>query len=907
MEIPRDAVLDRIARANPRIVVVVAGPGWGKTFLGNALLNQAVSGRSCAFGGIRDVEDADARTLEAFGEAGWENSGYDLVVLDDVHELSAAGGDDLLERLLRTSPADRRLVLLSRDPLGIDIFRFAAPHEILTLRRADIELTRDECRRAIAYEELPRATRDRALDLASGWPITTLLMSRLAREGRLAVSLADLTGSAWGDLHTYLHRLLLTRLSEAEFDVVAACAAIPNATGDDLSAALGYDAEPTLRALAARGVQYFRFEDGVYVPHPFVEASLRSFEPARMDSLVRAAAEAFADAGKFVRSARMWLQAGNYAAACLVLDRSGRHAAGESMSAEYYEIANALPLEMIFASQNIFGDFFGSRVVRSRPYETYERVRKFCETLAPDAAPLVRYSARIALFITTRGMMKLRESEILARECIALADGFPDAPDRRMMLMCDFACLQGLLGKVESAERLWKSLHVGEQGGYTFYGLQLFILNFSASLYRGDRARLMELVDRNLEISRRWNDTPALIFGLGNRAVANAMFDPDVSFATELATIKADPAASRFFFHAQRIVDFEDQFPTPTGCLLTVEVALAQSDPEVATRLLDNAEAGYDRIGQPYWRIVVRLARTAVPGADRERLLRACLELATEIEVPAIATQISALIAHQDAPGPYSCFLERLRNSTLARGAARLRVNVLKGTVTRGIAEIPIRQREFEVAAVLALAGAPVSVEHLCEHVWPAAEPEAAVSALRMSIHRLRKQLGGNNAVLNVSAGYALSPDVGVDIVDAERSVSEARRLPAIGAADYARLRALFRELTASRRAGEHYAWHSQIEARLQAVRHDVGALMAHYDIARGQPIRALETAETLLRFDPFDEPAVELTVRALLATGNRSEAAHRWRTYANRLQIDYAARPSTTLQEIVKDTLVAR
>ncbi len=907
MDIPRDAVLDRIARANPRIVVAVAGPGWGKSFLGNALLNQAVSGRSCAFEGIRDVEQADARMRAAFGESGWENGGYALVVLDDVHALSAAGGNARLQALLHTLPNDRRLVLLTRDPLSIDLFRYAAPHEILTLRREDIELTRDECRLAIAAEEMPRPTRERALDVCAGWPIATLLMSRLAREGRLAESLADLRGNAFGDVHDYLHRHLLARLNATELDAMTACAAIPNATAEDISAALGYDAAPTLRALAARRLPYLQTEGTAYVLHPIVEATIRTLEPARIAALERAAAEAFGAAGKFVRAARMSLLTGDYAAACAALDRSGPHAAGESVSVEYYEIANALPLEMMFASQNIFSDFFGSRIVRSRPFEIYERVRKFCETLAPDALPLVRYSARIALFVTTRGTMKLRESEILARECIALAESFPDAPDRRMMLMCDFACLRCLLGKVEEAERLWKELHAGEPAGYTFYGLQLFILTFSACLYRGDRTRLMELVDRNLEISRRWNDTPALIYGLGNRAIANAMFDPHVSFEAELAAIKADPAPSRFFYHAQRIVDFEDQFPTPTGCLLTVEAALAQTDPEVATRLLDNAESGYDRIGQPYWRIAVRLARCAVPGADRQRLYRACLELAQEIEVPEIAAQIAALIANQNAPGPYAGFLERVRNSTLALGAARLRINVMKATVTRGVDEIPIRQREFEVAAVLALAGAPVSVEQLCERVWPAAEPAAAVSALRMSVHRLRRQLGSNDVVRNVAAGYALSPDVGIDIVDAERTVSAARRLSAVGETDYARLRALFRELTASRNAGEQYAWHAQIEARLQAVRHDVGALIARHDIGRGMPLAALETAETLLRFDPFDEPAVELAVRALLATGNRSEAAHRWRLYATRLESDYAAQPSTTLQQIVDDTLVRR
>ena len=126
-----------------------------------------------------------------------------------------------------------------------------------------------------------------------------------------------------------------------------------------------------------------------------------------------------------------------------------------------------------------------------------------------------------------------------------------------------------------------------------------------------------------------------------------------------------------------------------------------------------------------------------------------------------------------------------------------------------------------------------------------------------------------------------------------------------MGDADYARLRALFGELTTNRSLGERYAWHALIDARLQTVRHDVGALIARRDLRAGRPLWALETAEAMLRFDPLDEPAVELAVRALLASGDRSEAAHRWRTYTTRLEAEYATQPSTTLQDIISETLI--
>ena len=905
MELPRDAVLERIARANPRIVVAITPPGWGKTFLGTEMLEHARSGVLCAFTGIRSVDEADTRMQAAFGADDPASGDWDLMVLDDVDHLIAAGGSDRLEALLHGLPAGRRLVLFARDALSVDIFRYAAPHEILSLRRNDFELTRDEMKRAFKSEELSREVRERALAIAAGWPISTLLMSRLAREGRLAESLLDLSCDAFVDLHRYVRGHLFARLNEREYAVLMACAAIPHATSEDISAALGFDAEPTLRAMAARRIYYFEAKDDEYVLHPLAEASIRAFDGEQLDAFVRTAARTLIAAGRLMRGARLELLAGDVHAACATLDRSGPHATGETISADYFAIADALPLEEVFASRHVFVDYFGSRLARSRPYELYDRVAKFHETMAPDVSPLVRYSAKIGLFIALRHSSKLREAEVVGQACLALAEQFPDWPDRRTLFMCDYACLVGMLGKIERAARLWSEIHVDAQHEPAFYSLQLVVLQFSAMLYRGENANLVDMLDRNIESSRRWNDAPSLVISLGSRAIADVMIDPGVSLASALRAIQADSAQSRFFYHAQRIVEAEDHHPTVTGCLLTIEAALEQTDTEVATRLLDNALAGFDRIGQPYWRIVARLARAAVPRCDRARLLDECVSLSREIESPLLVTQIAAFVADRDVDGPYSGFLARLAQSALVKGAARLRINVMTASVTRGNVQVPMRSREFEVAAVLAMAGAPVSVERLCEQVWPAADAEAAVSALRMSVHRLRKQLGSPDVVVNVAAGYMLSADVGVDIVDAEGTLSAARRLSTMSEGDYDRLRALFKQLTVNLNMGERYAWHAKIDARIQAVRHGVGALIARYDLARGRALEALETAEALLRFDALDEPAVELAVRALLAAGDRSEAAHRWRLYTRRLEDEYAAQPSAILQSIIDDTLV--
>lgn len=195
-------------------------------------------------------------------------------------------------------------------------------------------------------------------------------------------------------------------------------------------------------------------------------------------------------------------------------------------------------------------------------------------------------------------------------------------------------------------------------------------------------------------------------------------------------------------------------------------------------------------MAQPYWQILGRLVLARIPGTNVKRILAECAELAAEIEVPAIASRVRAIAEGKDVVGPYTAVLERMRIPPLLRGALASEIG-------------------------LALAGAPVSVEAICERVWPQANEEAALSALRMSVHRLRKQLGDNGAVRSVSAGYQLSPDVGVDIIEAERLVSAMRRLPELSAADYARLCSLFDELVATRSLSQSFPWFDSVDMRL--------------------------------------------------------------------------------------------
>ncbi len=830
MDLPRDAVLERIGRANPRVVVVVAGPGWGKSFLGKELVKAA-------------APDS-------------------VIVVDDVHE-NKPGEAERIAELLRTLSPDRRLVLLSRDPIALELSRYVAPHEVLTLKRVDITLTRDECRKTLSVEELPRDLMEYALDLAGGWPIATLLMGRLARDNRLGASLQDLASDEWADLHEYIRTHMLPRLTEQEALVLAACSAIHNAAVEDITAALDFDVEPVLRGLLRRRLKYFQLDDGVYSLQPMIVAMIRAQDPERIQRLLRAAAAVHRQSGNYVQSATMALAAGDLQDACDTLDLAGSHDPGESMNARYFAVADGLPLELLCASKHVFTEYFGSRTTRSRPRELYERVVQLCEQLTPDAPAFVRYSARVALFIALRSAFKTREGYVVAQECLALAKNFPEARARNGLLVADYACLLCSLGKVEQAERLWQEIRKDDPSGTTYFQMQDMNLRMNAHLYRGEISKISETIALEQETATRWNDPTIVGYVEATRSLFSAVFDPHSSITEQFARIDRTNVRSRLFADAFRAFELEDPFPTHPACLLAIDAALGQTDVGVARRLVERACAGFDRMAQPYWQILGRLILARIPGTNVKRILAECAELAADVEVPAIASQVRAIAEGKDVSGSYSAVLERVRISPLLRGALTLRISVINACVTRGKQLVPVRQRELEVAIVLALAGAPVSVEAICGRVWPQANEEAALSALRMSVHRLRKQLGDNGAVRNVSAGYQLSPDVGVDLIEVERLVSAMRRLPELSAADYARLCSLFDELVATRSLSQSFPWFDSVDMRLQTLRHAAGALIARHDVAKGQPLLALERANALLRFDPLDEPAVELAVRS--------------------------------------------
>lgn len=118
----RSALLDRVERARPRIIRVVAGVGWGKSTFARALAARMPSAALIECVRAKDREHCEALLLDALAKnhaahgatslwEAWTAPGPPaLVAFEDVHLLDEHC-IDVLRSLLRTLPDGRMLVL----------------------------------------------------------------------------------------------------------------------------------------------------------------------------------------------------------------------------------------------------------------------------------------------------------------------------------------------------------------------------------------------------------------------------------------------------------------------------------------------------------------------------------------------------------------------------------------------------------------------------------------------------------------------------------------------------------------------------------------------------------------------------------------------------------------------------
>jgi LuxR family transcriptional regulator, maltose regulon positive regulatory protein len=156
-----------------RLVSIVAPPGYGKT----TALAEWSAADPRPFAWLRIChEDNDGAALDAgistaLERAGAGEAAASVLVLDDVHQLTAASAVGRLRRLIDSAPAGRQIVLCGREPPRINLPRIRATGEVLEIGPRELALDREQS--ALLLDGLggvADALRPGLIQRAEGWP-----------------------------------------------------------------------------------------------------------------------------------------------------------------------------------------------------------------------------------------------------------------------------------------------------------------------------------------------------------------------------------------------------------------------------------------------------------------------------------------------------------------------------------------------------------------------------------------------------------------------------------------------------------------------------------------------------------------------------------------------------------------
>ena len=942
-DLVRTALLDRVRAARPAIVSLIAPAGFGKSTLVRQLLEGTPASAVCDCAGVASDVDLARRLLPALAEENPERStalAQNETMLADGHGTSAdrlgvalaawrvrtnpaafvfentedairdPGAREFLARLLANRPEGRTVVICSRESPRMHLSRFAPPHQILTLRAADLAFTPDETAAIMRPSGIDAATLERVTAISAGWPIAVLLLARFAHEGRLAPLLDKLDDVAYEELHEYLADQVLGVAPPALTDALLACAAIPQATERDVRLALG-DAEAFDAFVEFGRTSPFvtRRPDGGFHVHPLVASTLLERYPARVDALLAPAAAAYFTAGEYQRAAEIQLARGDQHAAADALEHI-EVIEDEGPSIAYARVLASLDRAVVVRYPRVWSVtallrtfVVDSRVLLAEVEEVWSR-------LPADTLPIVR----IYLYVFRVLMMSYVGDFDGA---LALVEEFraqiaaPEIPETRMhaSLLYLRSLMTARLGRLNEAERdleaCWpflSEMHVMASG-------TLLTLGADIARVRGDRAGERERIERAIEHVRRTGFSNFIAFDEAEATFGAWLAGDDVDLTQHAFSLEAEverEGVRGFAFFAAAVRGHARE-PQPAdhikwvACGYLVAAANAEDD-ALALRNADLAREAAAAYRAPFYQVLAALA-VAELNPSRKRAMRAeAANVAKRVESKELQDAVDA-IARGDDAGFLATFVGRYRRETATFEPARkgIAVELVTGSVLRDGEPVTLPEREKALLTAVAMRPEALARERLTDMLWPDLPESAARNAFHVCLHRLKSRLGDDNAVVRTRDGYRLGTDVRVDLWEIDRGIHALRTHENLDAHQARALRALYDRLRANRPAKfEEWEWFEPTERHLRELRCEVAQALAKHALDEGRTPDALALCHEMIAYDPCDEPAREIAIKAYLESGDRAAALRHYRQYRDVLMAELQCEPSAALAELV-------
>jgi DNA-binding SARP family transcriptional activator len=285
----------------------------------------------------------------------------------------------------------------------------------------------------------------------------------------------------------------------------------------------------------------------------------------------------------------------------------------------------------------------------------------------------------------------------------------------------------------------------------------------------------------------------------------------------------------------------------------------------------------------------------------RRRALRAeALAFAQRIDAPELH-QVLEAIGRGDDAGFLAAFVGRYRRDSASTTQSGILVEVVTGRVIRDGQPVTLAEREHALLTAIAMRPEALTRERLTDMLWPDLAESAARNAFHVCLHRLKARLENENVVVRTREGYRLGNDVRVDLWEIDRAVGGLRTSDALDTRQADAVRELYASLRASRPPKfETWEWFESTERHLRELRCEVAQALAKDALDHGRVDDALALCREMIAYDPCDEPAREIAIRAYLEAGDRAAALRHFRQYRDVLMSELQCEPSDALAELV-------
>ncbi len=927
-EMPRRSLLARFNRARPRIIALMAPAGYGKSTLTRQYAASYPKQAICDLSSVTEesdcaraivmaladesperseslislelqLHDVDVKAASEIVLSAW-NARIDgsIFVFDNAERLAEIGLEESLARFLTASPRGRTIVISSRKPLRLRLSRFAAPHEIVTLRAADLAFDADEIAALAGTESDAKAI----AAISYGWPVAVLLLARLAREPDFDRLLTRLDDVVFEDLYEYLSVEVLATLEPKLAEALATIACIPDATDHDL-AALGMDTlvemPPFLR----------RSSNGRYALLPLLQRALLASKPDLTARVLSTLAQAHLHGESYLRAAQVAMAAGNEDDAARALDRID---VWERLPEREFAQTLAKIDSTIVAEYPKLWFFWAERRKYSvDPGTALAETRVMWQRLPPGVA----HSTRAAIFDKLVNRM-LRLGFIDA--AIELVDeqneqfGARELP--QSVEAADVVLMRSIIaarfGRFAERARLIEAI----ERGIGFTEIMLLRERLERAVHvervRSNYAVECNLLDTLVKDSERAGLSEWSAQALGH-AVFGAWFAGDRSRAASLAEHFAALVRKHSFTGLEHFAEcaLGRTDARPRGIEAYVWLAQAHliawqqsTDSSVARYHANAARESADAWGNPFLRILARVALAQLEPDGNAQLYAEASALAEPMESAALHEALHAMQSGSDLCGMLEPLVVRAADQERTTERSTLVVAVLSLQVTcRGIA-VTIPDRELQLVVALALRREGLRREELCELLWPDLSSEAARVALKSCTYRLRSRLGEYNAIVASQSMLRLGTGATVDLWEIADAVAEWRTGDETSQSTLAKLSAT-RVRLSSIFAPQllRWDWLADRMRALSELRIELAAQLAEAALARRDAAEALELAREIEAYDSTDELGCSLAIRALRFSGDEVGADRTYRRYCEVLRRELDIEPSAALERLYR------